>query len=148
MDLYFAYGSNMNFKQMAYRCPGARILCKAFLPDWKYFINGNGYAGVEQSKGDVVYGGLWELQPAHWKELDLYEAVDQGFYKKVKVRVFIETESRTKESLVYLYLSNNYEYGTPSEEYQSIVLQGARDLDLMPGYLQALAKWGDNRQKK
>ncbi|MDG1139559.1 MAG: gamma-glutamylcyclotransferase [Opitutales bacterium] len=144
MEHYFAYGSNMNFSQMERRCPNARILCKAFLPDWKYFINSSGYAGIEQSQGALVYGGLWALQSQHWKKLDLYEAVEQGFYKKIRIQVFTEIESRAKGSTAWVYLSNDYQYGTPSEEYQAMVIQGAQDLDLLPGYMQILAKWADS----
>ena len=50
-DPYFAYGSNMNLAQMASRCPGAKLGEQVYLPDWRYFINGNGYAGIEEFSG-------------------------------------------------------------------------------------------------
>ena len=51
MDLYFAYGSNMNIEQMKLRCPGASLKGQGYILNWRYFINGNGYAGIEQRKG-------------------------------------------------------------------------------------------------
>jgi hypothetical protein len=33
--LYFAYGSNMNWEQMKTRCPSARFVAVALLPDYK-----------------------------------------------------------------------------------------------------------------
>ena len=32
--LYFAYGSNLNLTQMANRCPQAKQLGSAYLPNW------------------------------------------------------------------------------------------------------------------
>ncbi len=63
--LYFAYGSNMNLDQMAMRCPGAELGPVARLHGWKYFINGDGYAGIEQAENAEVLGCLWALQEKH-----------------------------------------------------------------------------------
>lgn len=32
--LYFAYGSNINLKQMAYRCPDAHMVCPVILENY------------------------------------------------------------------------------------------------------------------
>jgi gamma-glutamylcyclotransferase (GGCT)/AIG2-like uncharacterized protein YtfP len=152
MDLYFAYGSNMNFKQMALRCPGAKLGGKAYLPGWSYFINENGYAGIEQRAGAKVLGGLWHLKPKNWEELDRYEDIDQGFYEKVRIAVISENNSALQELEVWVYLSCNYKYGTPSAEYHEIVMEGARDLELSTDYVKTLEKWADgnnlNRNKR
>lgn len=145
MDLYFAYGSNMNFKQMAFRCPGAKLCGKAYLPGWSYFINENGYAGIEQRAGAKVLGGLWHLHSKHWVELDRYEDIDQGFYEKVRIPVVTEKNTVVKELEVWVYLSCNYEYGIPSAEYHKIVIEGARDLQLSLDYIQTLEKWADGQ---
>jgi gamma-glutamylcyclotransferase (GGCT)/AIG2-like uncharacterized protein YtfP len=142
MDLYFAYGSNMNIEQMKRRCPGASLKEPGYILNWRYFINGNGYAGIERQEGSVVFGGIWELQDFHWVSLDQYEAVDQGFYQKVKITVSAGDLDRSKEVHASLYLSNNYEYGKPSSAYQEIVMQGGHDLKLKKDYLQFLEKWG------
>ena len=143
MDLYFAYGSNMNIEQMKRRCPGASLKEQGYILNWRYFINGNGYAGIERWEGSIVFGGIWELQDFHWVSLDQYEAVDQGFYQKVKVKVSAGDLVRSKEVDASLYLSNNYEYGKPSSAYQKIVMQGGHDLKLKKDYLQFLEKWGE-----
>ncbi len=88
-----------------------------------------------------MFGGIWELQDFHWVSLDQYEAVDQGFYQKVKVKVSAGDLVRSKEVDANLYLSNNYEYGKPSLAYQKIVMQGGHDLKLKKDYLQFLEKW-------
>jgi gamma-glutamylcyclotransferase (GGCT)/AIG2-like uncharacterized protein YtfP len=140
-DLYFAYGSNMNLAQMARRCPGAQLGIQAELPGWRYFINGNGYAGIEKFSGGLVRGRLWSLLPQHWEALDQYEGVAGGYYEKKKMEVL---SSRNGEQLpVWVYLSNDYEYGTPSSSYQEIVVQGARDVNLPESYLPVLEVWAD-----
>ena len=63
----------MNLEQMARRCPGAQLGSRAKLSDWRYFINGNGYAGIEEFSGAEVWGCLWSLNSRHWEALDEYE---------------------------------------------------------------------------
>jgi len=140
-DPYFAYGSNMNLAQMASRCPGAELGEQVYLPDWRYFINGNGYAGIEEFSGGLVHGCLWSLLPQHWEALDQYEGVAGGYYDKKKIEVI---SCRSRERLpVWVYLSNDYEYGIPSSSYQEIVVQGARDVNLPESYLPLLEAWAD-----
>ncbi len=39
--LYFAYGSNINLNQMAYRCPAAEVVGPMVLNDYKLLFRGN-----------------------------------------------------------------------------------------------------------
>lgn len=141
VDLYFAYGSNMNFSQMKKRCPGSRIVGRAILKDWQYFINENGYAGIEPALGSLVRGGLWRIDAEHWEALDAYEGVKEGCYKKVRMEVFLEQNGTLEKKDVWLYLSNNYQYGKPTNSYQKVVLEGAKDFGLNPNYIKILSAW-------
>lgn len=143
MNLYFAYGSNMNLRQMERRCPGAFLKCRARLPEWRYFINGEGYAGIERFSGSEVRGGVWSLQESHWNALDAYEGVDEGCYEKRRIEVRVDSGESCRSLEAWVYLSTNLQYGRPSPEYQSIVLQGGRDLELGKEYLQLLARWSE-----
>ena len=52
--LYFAYGSNMNLDQMAYRCPAAEAVCTAKLEGYELFFAGrpgNGVASIRPKQG-------------------------------------------------------------------------------------------------
>jgi gamma-glutamylcyclotransferase (GGCT)/AIG2-like uncharacterized protein YtfP len=144
-SLYFAYGSNMNFTQMHYRCEGANYIGRARLDDWSYFINSNGYAGIEISSGSQVFGCLWLLDQSHFKELDKYEAVEEGFYTRIEVLVFDEQSLTRKEAIVYL--SNNREYGLPTETYQRGILQGAQQVGLPIEYSELLESWSEGKAK-
>jgi gamma-glutamylcyclotransferase (GGCT)/AIG2-like uncharacterized protein YtfP len=138
-SLYFAYGSNMNFDQMTIRCPESVFLSPAYLKDWRYFINGDGYAGIKKNKNSVTYGCLWKLNKRHWQSLDHYEAVDEGFYSLFDVMV--TTEIYGVEELVTTYLSNNQIFGIPSTSYQKGVIEGAGQAGLPDNYIQTLESW-------
>jgi gamma-glutamylcyclotransferase (GGCT)/AIG2-like uncharacterized protein YtfP len=144
-SLYFAYGSNMNFTQMHYRCEGAKYIGRARLDDWSYFINSNGYAGIEISSGSQVFGCLWLLDQSHFKVLDKYEAVEEGFYTRIEVLVFDEQSLTRKEAIVYL--SNNREYGLPTETYHRGILQGAQQVGLPIEYSELLESWSEGKSK-
>ena len=57
--------------------------------------------------------------------LDQYEGVDGGYYEKKILKV--EKASGNEEIDAWVYLSNDYDYGIPSSEYQAIVIRGAKD---------------------
>jgi hypothetical protein len=138
---YFAYGSNMNFKQMQLRCPGAFFAGTAKLNNWKYYINSDGYAGIEESSSDFVLGCLWKLTDRNWQTLDQYEAVDEGFYFKKKISVFSDKNSSEINAVVYL--STNSDYGIPTKSYQQGVLDGACEVGLPEDYIFSLRNWGE-----
>ena len=139
MSKYFAYGSNMNFGQMIARCPGAVLTGQASLRGWSYFINSNGYAGIERSNDQIVHGCLWNLKKYHWTLLDRYESVDAGYYSREKVEVQINP-TKSKE-VVWIYLSNDLTHGRPTLSYQRLVVQGARQNCLPTQYIENLESW-------
>jgi len=136
---YFAYGSNMNQEQMVNRCPGSELGPLARLTGWRYFINGRGYAGVEESPTDQVLGCLWSLNDEHVASLDRYEGVEGNYYSKETLEVE-QLASGSKVSAL-VYLSVNREYGMPTSDYQGIVVSGARGIGLPADYLAMLESW-------
>ncbi len=65
--MYFAYGSNMNLDQMAYRCPAAEAVCTAKLEGYELFFAGrpgNGVASIRPKQGGAVEGVLWKITEA------------------------------------------------------------------------------------
>lgn len=139
--LYFAYGSNMNLDQMAMRCPGAELGPVGRLHGWKYFINGDGYAGIERAEGSEVLGCLWSLKEKHWRALDHYEGVAGGHYERIELDV--EQVALGVTVLCWVYLSCNHEYGVPDPRYQQIVMDGARQVRLPADYLPVLECWAN-----
>ncbi len=129
----------MNFRQMKIRCPGAVFITKARLDGWSYFINENGYAGIEKIVKTFTLGGVWELSEKHINSLDVYEAVSEGYYERTKIKVSFDPGGDERETIVYL--SNSRKYGKPGLAYQRSVIEGAREIGLPQEYIDALSSW-------
>lgn len=55
--LYVAYGSNLNLKQMAYRCPSASIYGTGQLTNWELLYRGsatNSHATIAKKHGSCL----------------------------------------------------------------------------------------------
>ena len=74
---YFAYGSNMNLDQMAYRCPAASVVENVKLEGYRLTFcgrgKGSGVATILPEEGSQVEGVLWKITPECEKSLDFYE---------------------------------------------------------------------------
>tara|TARA_B100000674_G_scaffold214335_2_gene175687 strand:- start:1392 stop:1838 length:447 start_codon:yes stop_codon:yes gene_type:complete len=139
--VYFAYGSNMNLGQMADRCPGSVIGPLARLEGWSYFINGRGYAGIEEHRGGFVLGCLWTLDDEHVASLDRYEGVSGNYYSKETLELEELEGARRVSALVYLSVDRRH--GVPTSRYQGVVVSGAREIGLPADYLALLESWAD-----
>ena len=75
--LYFAYGSNMNLNQMAFRCPDAEVVDTVRLEGYRlaFCMNGggNGVATIIPAEGSCVDGVLWRISEQDERHLDHYE---------------------------------------------------------------------------
>ena len=84
---YFAYGSNMDMKQMLERCPNAEFLGPAVLPNYRFALDEEGLATVVPCEGKEVQGVIWRINEEDERTLDLYEGVGNGCYKKEILKV-------------------------------------------------------------
>ena len=75
--LYFAYGSNMNLNQMAFRCPDAEVVESVRLEGYRLAFRtnggGNGVATILPKEGSYVDGVLWRISERDEQHLDHYE---------------------------------------------------------------------------
>ena len=69
---YFAYGSNLNFEQMAYRCPEATVVGTAKLDGYE-LASRRGYLTVLPKEGASVEGLIWSITGHDEFQLDCYE---------------------------------------------------------------------------
>lgn len=126
-SLYFAYGSNLSTESMRHRCPDSIKLGTAVLQDWR--LTFRGVADVEESEGDVAFGGLWLCPPRDIRSLDRYEGVAGGFYRKRVLTV--QAEDGPMDALVYVMnptpLDNR---SLPSQHYFGTIAAGYRDYGL------------------
>ena len=145
--LYFAYGSNMDFDQMAFRCPGAEYLGVATLPNYELKMDGAGFATVIPAAGKHVQGALWDLSGANESKMDGFEGVSSHCYEKTFVEVQYAgnhtqdtvicnafgfndydpeaQDAYTLEALIYLSLRGPFKDWSFREDYVTKVRNGA-----------------------
>jgi gamma-glutamylcyclotransferase len=129
--LYFAYGSNMWRHQMNERCPENRMIGTGRLKDWRWIITSRGYASVVAAEGDFVLGTVYELTDSDVRDLDRFEGVAQGCYRKEQL--VVEVAGRESNCLVYVdYVS---EEGEPKAEYIERINNGIQDAGLPGEYV-------------
>jgi len=129
--LYFAYGSNLWRRQMVMRCPGQRAIGAGRLPGWRWIITARGYASIVRSEPDYVLGTAYDLSESDVLSLDRFEGVDQGHYRKERIRV--DVEGRSLDCLVYI--DPVVEEGSPQEEYIVRINNGIHDAGLATDYV-------------
>ncbi|HLI40195.1 MAG TPA: gamma-glutamylcyclotransferase [Streptosporangiaceae bacterium] len=150
MALYAAYGSNMDPEQMLLRCPHSPRRGTGWLEGWRLAFGGedSGWDGalatVAEDPGSRVFVVLYDVAETDEKELDTWDGVTLGYYRKAKVRV----QTPDGDVLAWLYVLNFYEGGLPSARRVGILADAAEKAGAPAGYVAALralpcAKPGD-----
>ena len=126
--LYFAYGSNINLDQMAYRCPNATVIGPVTLEGYELTFrgrtDGNGVANIEPKSGASVPGLLWSITPDCERALDRYEGTPRLYVQQdVTVR-----DAGGKEYTVMAYIMTDMlrEPSLPSPFYFQGIREGYR----------------------
>lgn len=133
MKKYIAYGSNLNLKQMAHRCPTAKVVGTTMLKD--YQLTFRGVATIEPKQGSVVPVAIWDIDEISERALDRYEGYP-SFYRKEYID--IELNGEIVQGMVYIM--NNGVPAYPSQYYYDVILQGYYDVGLKPSYLEDALK--------
>lgn len=124
--IYLAYGSNLNLKQMACRCPTARVMGSAKLTGYRLLFrggNGGAVATIERQKGGSVPVLLWRITPYDEETLDRYEGYPHLYRKEtVKVRF----KGQWVSAMVYI-MNEGRPLGTPGRCYYEVIRQGYMD---------------------
>ena len=123
--IYFAYGSNLNHRQMAYRCPGAEFVGTGVLKDFTLTFKGDnsGVADIIPCVGGRVPVGVWRISPADERRLDIYEGFPR-LYGKRTVRALCG--GKPVDGMVYI-MSARKPVKLPSETYFNAILDGYSD---------------------
>ncbi len=136
---YFAYGSNMDKRQMASRCPRAEYVGTTSLRDYRFIINERGYATLCPAPGFEVPGLLWRLQPSDEIALDRYEGYAHGLYDK-GYRIVRDLAGNEFHALVYIDY-RNHTLGTPREGYLERIVAAAELHELRERHQHMLKAW-------
>ena len=126
---YIAYGSNLNIYQMSYRCPNARIIGTAVVPNYELLFKGSktgSYLTIEPKEGSNVPVAAWETTTADELALDRYEGYSTFYYKKELVLPIkgIKT-GKVRNRKVYVYIMHeDRPIGIPTKSYVRTCIEG------------------------
>jgi len=127
---YFAYGPNLNRKQMLERCPDSKPRFFATLNNYKLVFVGwsrqwrGGVVSIKSFRGERVLGAVYEISETDLRRLDKYEGYPTN-YNRIKVTVFSE-DGEAIEAITYIK-SGQLEETLPAKEYLAVIQQGYRD---------------------
>ena len=124
---YFAYGFNLNRKQMLERCPDSKPMFVATLRNYKLAFVGwsrqwrGGLASIKPFRGEKVLGAIYEVSEQCLRRLDNFESG----YNRMKITVFDE-DGEPIEAITYIKASQAEET-QPSKQYLTVIQEGYRD---------------------
>ena len=136
---YIAYGSNLNIRQMRFRCPGAKPIGISAIPDYELLFKGSktgAYLTIEPKDGGLVPVAVWEVTADDEKHLDIYEGYPNFYYKK-EVRLPVKLASgKTKKLTAFVYIMHEERsLGIPSLAYIRTCKEGYRNFGFDVKYL-------------
>jgi gamma-glutamylcyclotransferase (GGCT)/AIG2-like uncharacterized protein YtfP len=144
MELYFAYGSNLDIKQVRRRCldcdvkkisigylPEHRLAFTQFYEPW-----GGGVADIVKDSKSCVWGILYELTMDALKLLDAYEGYPIDYDRTQ--HTIMTLEGRRYMAWVYTVKRKDGDFIPPSKRYINILKQTAKNSEFPKEYLSYL----------
>ena len=117
---YIAYGSNLNVRQMKFRCPTAKIVGTAIIKDYELLYKGSktgSYLTIEKKKGSLVPVAVWEVTKSDERSLDAYEGCPNFYYKK-NMKIRLSETGKMIDAFVYI-MHEERRAGIPTPTYVS-----------------------------
>ena len=150
--LYFAYGSNMDPGQMRQRCPSARFVAVAKLPDHRLAFThhakdrGCGTCDGVPDPGQEIWGVVFDISESDLEPLDESEGYAPG--RPLSLNCYVRQQRqvcregiRDKPMLVWLYFANQQPNPPlPNAAYKKQLVDGARFWGLPEEYQAQLAR--------
>ena len=134
---YFAYGSNLNHKQMNCRCPDNEFIKRVYLDNYEFVYDGcssnrgGAVVNILKSADNIVWGGLYEISKSDLANLDRHEGYPDSYDRKeLKVE---DDHGSVCKAITYFRIGEKM--GTPSGKYKKIIIDGAEDCNLPDNYI-------------
>jgi gamma-glutamylcyclotransferase (GGCT)/AIG2-like uncharacterized protein YtfP len=132
--LVFAYGSNLDGRQMRERCPSARRAGKAELRGFRVGFAGwsgawrGAVATLLDAPGHRVQGTLWRMDDDDMDMLDLYEGVPRQ-YGRIAVPVRRTSgKKKGRKAHAWTYVQPPRQPALPSRDYLVRIADAYREL--------------------
>jgi gamma-glutamylcyclotransferase (GGCT)/AIG2-like uncharacterized protein YtfP len=129
MALYIAYGSNLNKRQMAYRCPTARYVGSTVIDGYELLFRGHygsAVATIEPKENSSVPIGLWKIGELDEKALDSYEGYPRLYRKEI---ISVKLNKKKQDAMVYI-MNDGRPINLPSRYYFNVISEGYLDCGL------------------
>jgi len=133
MSLVFAYGSNLSRAQMLSRCPSARAVAKAVLPDFTlafagYSLRWRGPVAtfVRRPKGKL-HGLVYRIDPIDLFRLDCFEGAPKTYEHTIVEVTSLETSHKVR-ALAYKLAKTDGLGELPSMDYLCTIDRAYREL--------------------
>lgn len=127
--LYVAYGSNLNIRQMKYRCPTAKLYGTGVIDNYELQFKGQphgAFATIAPKDGSSVPIAVWEIQARDEMSLDRYEGYPSHYFKQ---NVLVQLDGEEVNAMVYI-MNLKMGFGLPSPHYYQTVYEGYNDCGL------------------
>lgn len=127
--LYVAYGSNLNIRQMKYRCPGAKLYGTGVIDNYELQFKGqphSAFATISPKEGASVPVAVWEISEKNEQALDRYEGYPSHYFKQ---NVPVQLDGEEVSAMVYI-MNLKMKFGRPSPYYDQTVMEGYHDCEL------------------
>ena len=134
--LYFAFGSNLNRKQMKRRCSDSKYVGCYTLKNYKLSFRTNNYSGgvidggvadIEKKKKSRVLGAIYKISKKDEKKLDIYEDFPYLYIKKY-FKIY-------GKKVMFYYMPKKTKHVAPSKRYLNIIIQGYKDCGYRDSYI-------------
>ena len=146
---YFAYGANLNIRNMSVRCPNAKPIVPITLNNMQLVFRG--VADIEHKQDAILHGAIWDITDECEASLDIFEGYPT-LYRKEWFQVKLSdqlAEDYGETADVLVYRMNRNGYSAPSPMYYETIRQGYRDFNLDPTHLiQARDSFPKHMQRK
>jgi cation transport regulator ChaC len=135
--LYFAYGENMDEATLTARGVSFTKVCTGKVRQLRLSFqkpgeDGTGKADLKDDKGGVTEGVVYDVPEASLANLDVYEGVDRGHYRRQTVTV----QTPRGEMECVTYRAAKFKGGLkPSPDYLQNIVRGAEAHRLSPDYI-------------
>jgi gamma-glutamylcyclotransferase len=142
VELYFAYGSNMDEELIKERCDNAKFLSIAYLPEYRlgftqyYEPSGGGVADIIESPNNKVWGKVYELPLEDLHRLDFYEGHPTD-YRRTQHYV-ITPQGEFLHAWIYSVVDKEEDFIPPSKRYMEFIKRGASNAGFPKEYFSFL----------
>jgi cation transport regulator ChaC len=135
--LYFAYGINMDIESLGSRGVTFEKVINGKARDYRLVFDkpaadGSGRANLQDDRGSVVEGVIWEVPDADLERIAVYEGAEQGHYRGMEITV----QTARGELTCLAYRAAKFRTGLkPAPEYLAAMVRGAQTHSLSPQYI-------------